>query len=190
MKKTDGRFISRDLSWLDFNSRVLEEAAARATPLLERLKFIAIFSGNIDEFFMVRVASLLQMVRLGEDAPDPAGISPSQELRLIRRKLERLIRRRDGLLEDILAELAEHRIRLCRPDRLPETARRELERSFDREIAPVLTPLAVDPSHPFPIVNNCAIEIAVGMLSGIRGGALRAFVRVPETLPRTRVWRF
>lgn len=189
MKKKVGhgdarRFISRDLSWLDFNARVLEEAAAKATPLLERLKFIAIFSGNIDEFFMVRVASLLQTVRLGEDAPDPAGNSPSQELRLIRRKLELLIERRDSLLADILAELAGHGIRLGLPSNLPENARRELERTFDREIAPVLTPLAVDPSHPFPIVNNCAIEIAVGMLSGIRNEALRAFVRVPETLPR------
>ena len=176
------RFISRDLSWLDFNARVLDEAACPANPLLERLRFIAIFSGNLDEFFMVRVASLRQRVRLGQDMPDPAGIRPSRELRLIRRKLDRLLKRRQELLTGILAELEEHGIRLRRPEELRAAARRRLERHFVREIAPVLTPLAVDPAKPFPIVANGAIEIAVLMHSG--GTARRALVRVPETLPR------
>ena len=190
MKKTDrrdagnGRYISRDLSWLDFNARVLDEAAYPANPLLERLKFIAIFSSNLDEFFMVRVASLLQTVRLGQDVPNPAGLRPAQELRLIRRKLDRLLKRRHELLTGILTELEDCGIRLRRPSELSASVRRELETFFVREIAPVLTPLAVDPAQPFPIVNNGAIEIAVSLRAGRRVGARRALVRVPETLPR------
>lgn len=177
-------FISRDLSWLDFNSRVLDEAAAPENPLLDKLKFIAIFSSNLDEFFMVRVASLLQMVKQGKDTPDPAGNRPSVQLREIRRKLNRLLARQRDLLSDILTELERSGIRLRHPDQLPEAAQKSLDHFFERQIAPVLTPLAVDPSHPFPMVNNGAVEIAISMLSGIRQEALRAFVRVPEVLPR------
>ncbi len=178
------RYISRELSWLDFNARVLDEAACTANPLLERLKFIAIFSSNLDEFFMVRIAGLRQLVQLGKDAPDPAGVRPEEQLALLRTRLEKLLHRQQKLLNSLLAELEKQDIRLRRPHELPEAARKELKRFFQVQILPVLTPLAVDPSHPFPILNSGAIELAVSMKPADRQDTVFAFVEVPEVLPR------
>ena len=178
------RYISRELSWLDFNARVLDEAACTANPLLERLKFIAIFSSNLDEFFMVRIAGLRQLVQLGKDAPDPAGLRPAEQLALLRTRLEKLLHRQQKLLSSLLDELEKQDIRLRRPHELPEAARRELKRFFQVQILPVLTPLAVDPSHPFPILNSGAIELAVSMKPAAREDTVFAFVEVPEVLPR------
>ena len=180
-----GLFISRELSWIDFNSRVLDEAACPANPLLERLKFIAIFSSNLDEFFMVRVAGLRQLVKMGQDFPDPAGNRPSEQLRLIRRKLEKLLRRQYGfLLDEILPELEGHGVRLLKMSDLSTSVRSELTGYFRGQILPVLTPLAVDGVHPFPILNSGSIEIAVSMRPAGKKGLVYAFVEVPEVLPR------
>lgn len=101
-----GLFISRELSWIDFNARVLDEAGCAANPVLERLKFIAIFSSNLDEFFMVRIAGLRQLVKMGQDLPDPAGNRPSEQLARMRKKLDRLLKRQhDCLMDEILPEL-------------------------------------------------------------------------------------
>jgi polyphosphate kinase len=179
------RYISRELSWLDFNARVLDEAGCEANPLLERLKFIAIFSSNLDEFFMVRIAGLRQLVQIGENEPDAAGIRPSEQLELLRRRLDKLLIRQTLLLRDeILPGLEKHGIRLRRPAELPERSRREMTLFFRSQILPVLTPLAVDPSHPFPILASGSIEIAVGMTPPGGDGTVYAFVEVPEVLPR------
>ena len=117
-------FISRELSWLDFNSRVLDEAFCPANPLLERLKFIAIFSSNLDEFFMVRIAGLRQLVKMEQNLPDPAGNRPADQLAAARRKIERLVKRQYSCLHDeILPGLERHGVRLSRPADLSSTQR-------------------------------------------------------------------
>ena len=178
-------FISRELSWIDFNSRVLDEALTPANPLLERLKFIAIFSSNLDEFFMVRIAGLRQLVKMDQDRPDPAGNRPSEQLAAARRKLERLLKRQSrALCNEILPALESCGVRLRKPAELSATVRAELAGYFRLQVLPVLTPLAVDQAHPFPILNSGAIEIAVSMRPADRGKLVYAFVEVPEGLPR------
>lgn len=178
-------FISRELSWLDFNSRVLDEAFCPANPLLERLKFIAIFSSNLDEFFMVRIAGLRQLVKMKQNLPDPAGNRPADQLTAARRKIERLIKRQYSCLHDeILPGLAQHGVRLCRPADLSPTQRAELTGYFTTQVLPVLTPLAVDQAHPFPILNSGSIEIAVSMKPADRKKLVYAFVEAPDVLPR------
>ncbi len=180
-----GLFISRELSWIDFNSRVLDEADCTANPLLERLKFIAIFSSNLDEFFMVRIAGLRQLVKIRQDFPDPAGNRPSEQLKLARRKLEKLLKRQYSILLDtILPELEEHGVRLVKLPELAPSVRAELAGYFQSQVLPVLTPLAVDGAHPFPILNSGAIEIAVSMRPAGCRELVYAFVEVPEVLPR------
>ena len=177
-------FISRDLSWLDFNSRVLFEAGLTANPLLERVKFLAITGGNLDEFFMVRIAGLRQLMRSGDDFPDPAGNTAEKQLAKARRKIQRLIRRQsECLLDELLPELERHGIYLRRPSELASDVRKCLRGFFSEQILPVLTPLAVDNTHPFPVLNSGAIEIALE-LRGRGKKPLRAFVEVPEVLPR------
>ena len=178
-------FISRELSWLDFNSRVLDEAGFKANKLLERLKFIAIVSSNLDEFFMVRIAGLRQLVLAGENRPDPAGNRPDRQLALARVKILRMLRRQYNLLQkDILPELETHGVFIRKPGDLSEKKRKALKNYFKNEIMPVLTPLAVDPAHPFPVLNSGAIEIALAVEQKGRDGVIHAFVEVPEVLPR------
>ena len=178
-------FISRELSWIDFNSRVLDEASFSANKLLERLKFISIVSSNLDEFFMVRIAGLRQLTDAGENIPDPAGNSPERQLALARIKITRLVRRQYNLLmKDILPELERYGVVLCHPEELPPEQLLRLRNYFQAEILPVLTPLAVDPAHPFPLLNSGAIEIALELKSKKKKNLARAFVEVPEVLPR------
>lgn len=146
-----GLFISRELSWIDFNARVLDEAGCAANPVLERLKFIAIFSSNLDEFFMVRIAGLRQLVKMGQDLPDPAGNRPSEQLARMRKKLDRLLKRQhDCLMDEILPELGRRGVKLVRPADVAAPVRAELSSYFRGQVLPVLTPLAVDSAHPVP----------------------------------------
>lgn len=178
-------FISRELSWIDFNSRVLDEAAFHGNKLLERLKFISIVSSNLDEFFMVRIAGLRQLTDAGENQPDPAGNRPDRQLALARVKITRQIRRQYNLLmKEILPELQRAGVRLCRPETLVPELQLRLRNYFQTEILPVLTPLAVDPAHPFPLLNSGAIEIALELKRKKHKNNTRAFVEVPELLPR------
>ncbi|MCP3965806.1 MAG: polyphosphate kinase 1 [Lentisphaerae bacterium] len=178
-------FLSRELSWLDFNSRVLDEAGFKANPLLERLKFIAIYSSNLDEFFMVRVAGLRQLVKINSDAPDPAGLSPTEQLNAVHTKVEGQVKRQYRyLMTQILPALEKNNIRLCKPEDLPSGARKELTNFFSAQVFPVLTPIAVDPSHPFPMLNNGSIEVVVSMVPHGMSETVYAFVEVPEVLPR------
>lgn len=178
-------FINRELSWLDFNSRVLEEAADQTLPLLDRLKFVAIFSNNLDEFFMVRVAGLMQQHQTGEMEPDPAGLSPGQQLERVREKVVALQRRQYQIVKgDILPALREHGVFLLQYHELAAAEKDELRRFFDNEILPVLTPVAVDPSHPFPFLASGALEIAVRLRLPQGGKTHHAFVEVPRVLAR------
>jgi len=179
------RFISRELSWLDFDLRVLDEAAATANPLLERLKFLAITGGNLDEFFMVRIAGLRQRVLAGDDRPDPAGNTPSAQLALARTRILKLLRRQHHILLDfLLPKLEEHGIRLRSPGRLSAEERDWLAGYCREEVLPVLTPLAVDRDRSFPLLNSGAIEIAALLAPADRRSPLRALVEVPEVLDR------
>ena len=179
-------FISRELSWLDFNSRVLEEAATRNLPLLERLKFIAIFSSNLDEFFMVRVAALRHAMKHAPYERDPAGNTAGEQLKQLRWKLDKLLAIQHRLLyNELLPELAKHDITVAGIKDLSNKARKNLKRYFRQEVLPVLTPLAVDPSHPFPVLNNGVIELIVQLKSFQNDKRdLFAFVEVPEVLDR------
>ena len=176
-------FISRELSWLDFNLRVLDEAVCPANPLLERLKFIAITDSNLDEFFMVRIAGLRRMVRSGCDLPDPAGLRPSEQIVKTREKICQLLEKRRKILDGILKKLEKHGICLREECDLSSPVQDKLKQLFCDQILPVLTPFAVDGSHPFPLLTSGAIVIAVE-LEGKYGRHNYAFVEVPEVLNR------
>jgi polyphosphate kinase len=178
------QYINRDLSWLEFDARVLEEAADRSTPLLERLKFIAIVSSNLDEFFMVRAAGVRQQVVNRSVSTDPSGLTPAQQQIGIRRRVLTLVARQYRLLAEILSALEHHNVHLRRPDQLTRRQQDDLRKYFTSNILPVLTPIAIDPSHPFPILNNCVIEVAIRLLRPDSRKPGYAFVEIPASLPR------
>lgn len=184
-KRGPDYFYNRELSWLDFNGRVLDEAGDSRNPLLERLKFLAIFSSNLDEFFMVRVAGLRQQFEAGSAQTDPAGMSPRQQLDAVQRRIRTLTRRQHRyLLNNILPALSEKGIRLHAIDDLGDRERASLERHFEDQVMPVLTPVSVDPSHPFPNLTNAVMEILVVLIHPKTGEKQRAFVEVPSVLSR------
>ena len=178
-------FLNRELSWLDFNARVLDEAGYKANCLFDRLKFISIFSSNLDEFFMVRIAGLRQLALSGNKKADPAGFTPEEQLQLTREKVMSLIRRQNRYLNhEILVELEKYKLRLRKVEDLPPVVKKKLKHIFHSQIFPVLTPIAVDPAHPFPLFNNGAIEIVANIRPRKRKDPLYAFVEVPLVLPR------
>ncbi|MGD8683944.1 MAG: RNA degradosome polyphosphate kinase, partial [Chloroflexota bacterium] len=146
-------FITRELSWLDFNERVLYQAEDRRNPLLERVRFLAIFSSNLDEFFQVRVSGLMQQVAAGHSKPTPDGLSASQKLDRIRGRVLQLQAHQSDLFDGISEELAQEGIRILPLEDRPQR-QTELRQRFMDEIFPVLTPLAVDPSHPIPYLSD------------------------------------
>jgi polyphosphate kinase len=155
-------FNNRELSWLAFNERVLEEAADPTTPLLERARFAAIASGNLDEFFMVRVAGLKQAIADGRNAPDPAGLSPARQLELIGARAHALSAAiYDLTRQSLLPALALHGIRLLEWNEIDEGHRAALRAFFANELLPVLTPLAIDVSRPFPLLASLSLHLAV-----------------------------
>ena len=180
-------FFNRELSWLEFNQRVLDEAHDASVPLLERLKFLAIAAANLDEFFMVRVAGLIEQVR--DDVQDcPAdGMTPAEQLRAIARRTQRMVADMNRVLMDsVLPELSAQGVMLVAPSELQPTEREVVREYFREQVLPILTPLAIDPGHPFPHVRNRSLNI-VAMLSGsTKDDAQRAFavVQVPSVLPR------
>ncbi|HLY84711.1 MAG TPA: RNA degradosome polyphosphate kinase, partial [Acidimicrobiales bacterium] len=178
------RYINRELSTLDYYSRVLAPAEDPSVPVLERAKFIAIFSSLLDEFFEIRVAGLKDQLAAGVIGTDPAGLSPSEQLKAIRSDAEALVERRSRTLNDVvIPELAEHGVRLSTWDSLDGDARTYMESVFEDRIFPVLTPLAVDPGHPFPYISNLSLNLAVIVRDPSTGQRRFARVKVPPLLP-------
>src|SRR6266542_433515 len=179
-------FFNRELSWLDFNDRVLQLAEDRATPLLERLKFCAIWSSNLDEFFMVRVAGLHDQVDAGVDTPGKDGLTPSQTIDRIRGAVRAQQLRASACLHgDVQPTLAEHGIRIVSLDHVTADQREALSERFHRQIFPVLTPLAVGLGRPFPYISNLSLSLAVRVRDPQTGAQTFARVKVPkEVLPR------
>jgi polyphosphate kinase len=178
-------YFNRELSWLEFNRRVLHEAQDARTPLLERLKFLAIFGSNLDEFFQVRVAGLRRQVDVGYSERTGDGLTPDEQLRLIARVVREMVTDQYRcLLDDVAPALARHGVHLLMDmaDTTDED-RAHLAEYFQRNVFPVLTPLAVDPAHPFPYISNLSISLAV-FLRGTDGVERFARVKVPKILPR------
>jgi polyphosphate kinase len=179
-------FFNRELSWLDFNDRVLQLAEDEQTPLLERLKFCAIWSTNLDEFFMVRVAGLHDMVDAGIDARGKDGLNATETIRRIRTVVAAQSERVSRCLHDtVVPELDAAGLRIVRLEDVDEEHRRDLEERFLRQIFPVLTPLAVGLGRPFPYISNLSLSLAVRVRDPVTGQELLARVKVPtEMLPR------
>lgn len=178
-------YINRELSWLQFNSRVLHEGCDERTPLLERLKFLAIFSSNLDEFFMVRIAALKQQVEAKVDLLTPDGRTPKQQLDDIRLYLNPLVEKQNQQFEEILQPLlAKQGIHIIKYMDMNEQQKLYLDEYFKEQIFPVLTPLAVDPSHPFPYISNLSLNLAVVVKNPETEEEYFARVKVPKVLPR------
>ena len=180
-------YISRELSWLEFNDRVLEEALDERTPLLERFKFVAIYSTNLDEYFMIRVAAIKQQIDAQVFRRSEDGRAPSEHLLAISERLRVSLSRQMHLLnENLFPALEAHGIKLARVADLNDEQRAHLERAFDDRVFPVLTPLAVDSGHPFPYISNLSLSLAVELEEVTSDGVELHFARVkiPQTLPR------
>src|SRR4051794_8001367 len=179
-------FFNRELSWLDFNDRVLQQAEDQDTPLLERLKFCSIWGSNLDEYFMVRVAGLHEQLDAGMDTPGKDGQTPSQTLARIRDIVRaQQLRATACLHDDVQPNLSEHGIRLVRLAHVSDAQRRQLTEVFDRQIFPVLTPLAVGLGRPFPYISNLSLSLALRVRDPVSGNEVFARVKVPkEVLPR------
>jgi polyphosphate kinase len=179
------RFINRELSWLEFNDRVLELARGSDTPVLERAKFLAIFAGNLDEFYMVRVAGLKRQFAAGLSSRSSDGLMPGQQLEAVSVKASSLALAHAHLfLEEVLPDLSRSGIAICGWEDLDDQQRKELDEYFMDQIFPVVTPLAVGPGHPFPYISSRSLNLAV-LVRDPGGGSLHfARVKVPPLLPR------
>ena len=176
-------FFNRELSWLKFNLRVLREAGVKTTPLLERLKFVAITASNLDEFFMVRVAGLWDQYENGINKRDAAGLTVKAQLEEISKAAHDQMKLLNKYLLSLVKELREAGIYICRVSELSEKGRRWLEAYYQEEIFPVLTPMAVDASRPFPFLANKTLNLAVE-LTNQEGEDSMGIVQVPSVLPR------
>lgn len=178
------KFINRELSWLDFNERVLRLTRETSIPALERLKFIAIYSSNLDEFFQVRVGALRGRLEAGINQPGFDGMTVETQLAEIRRQVLALSEFRDDAIETTLGELAAKGVRVLKRSDLSQSDTEWIDGYFDSMVLPMLTPLAVDPTHPFPYISNLALNIGV-LVSDPRSGDERfARVKVPTNIPR------
>ncbi|TNC16910.1 RNA degradosome polyphosphate kinase [Georgenia sp. 311] len=181
----DGRFADRELSWLAFNQRVLEQAQDTTQPLLERAWFLSIFASNLDEFFMVRVAGLKRRIATGLAVPAASGLTPRQVLEGISVRAHELMEEQARTFaEDIQPALAAEGIDILHWDELSESEQQRLRRYFRKQIFPVLTPLAVDPAHPFPYISGLSLNLAVVVRNTVSGNEHFARVKVPPLLPR------
>ncbi len=181
----DSHFLNRELSWLAFNERVLAEARDERNPLLERLKYAAICGSNLDEFFMVRVAGIHRQIAAGVHTPGPDGLPPQDTLTLVRDRTQAMLREIEAVTRRILRDLGRQGVKLARVSELGRRARAQLREHYLAEIQPVLTPLVVDPSHPFPYLSNLSLNLAVLLDSGEDEEPEFARVKVPVgVLPR------
>jgi polyphosphate kinase len=177
-------YLNREISWLQFNWRVLEEALDERHPLLERVKFLAIFAKNLDEFFMIRVSGLLRQVTGGVLQVPPDGLRPSEQLTVMRHTvLSHLARYTECWQHDVLPQLRAAGVHILHYRELRPTQRELVAQYFVRDIFPVLTPLALDPTHPFPHISNLSLNLAVVVNDPLRGECF-ARVKVEDMFPR------
>ncbi|HEX9688177.1 MAG TPA: RNA degradosome polyphosphate kinase, partial [Thermoanaerobaculia bacterium] len=178
-------YFNREISWLAFNHRVLEEAQDAGWPLLERFKFLGIFHSNLDEFFMIRVSGLHEQLEASVTERSPDGLSPQEQLA----RISEIVRgdvalATETLTHDLLPRLKEAGIRLMRWEEIDADHRKRLTRYFESVVFPVLTPLAFDPAHPFPFVSNLSLSLAIRLADREGRKSLFARVKVPASLPR------
>ena len=178
------RYFNREISWLSFNDRVLEEATNRAHPLLERLRFLSISGNNLDEFYMVRVAGLRGQVRAGIETLTPEGMTPAQQLAAIATHAEKLMEAQQRVWGNLVRELARADFHVITADRLTGTERQWLEKHFLEQIFPVLTPQAIDPAHPFPFIPNKGFSLILELRRQSDDELLPALLMLPSMLPR------
>jgi polyphosphate kinase len=178
-------YLNREVSWLQFNDRVLSLAADPATPLLERLRFLAIFATNLDEFYMVRVSGLREQVEAGVATRGSDGWTPTETLEAISKYIGPATEAHTRIfLEEVVPALEAEGIHLAEIDELERNDREYLREYFQDQVYPVLTPLAVDPGHPFPYLSNLSLSLAVTVRDPASHRPLFARVKVPNILPR------
>jgi len=179
------QLFNRELSWIAFNQRVLHEGMDERTPLLERVKFFSIFTNNLDEFFMVRVAGVKRRISNGELTPSDDGLTPREQLLAIHQALVPLVRRQHEFFQDNLRpKLAEAGIHICDYNQLSDSQKQYLYGYFQEKVFAVLTPLAIDPGHPFPYISNLSLSLAVIVYNPDTQNKCFARVKVPTVLPR------
>ena len=178
------RFINRELSWLDFNHRVIEEAENPHHPLLERLNYVSISASNLDEFYSVRVAGLIGQAKAGVTAVSPDGRTPAQQLAAIKLRAEALLAEQQRVWRELRTLLRDAGIEVCEPDTLSTNDVKWLDAWFMERVFPVLTPLAIDPAHPFPFIPNMGLVMALLLLREEDGLSMRALLPLPSQVER------
>ena len=182
--RSPARFINRELSWLAFNERVLAEADSPRNPLLERLRFLSISASNLDEFYMVRVAGLKGQLLAGISVPSQDGLTAAQQLEAINQRASRLMRDQQVTWRVLLQQLSGAGISVVGPSDLSAEDQAWLEERFMAEIFPVLTPLAIDPAHPFPFIANLGLGLALQLMRGSDGDRMEALLLIPSSINR------
>ncbi|RJE80336.1 RNA degradosome polyphosphate kinase [Paracoccus sp. JM45] len=178
------RFFNRELSWLSFNWRVLDEARNPRVPLLERLRFVSISATNLDEFYTTRVAGLRELVREGSTTPSDDGLSPAEQLSLINADARRLMAAQQGVWNNIRKEMEQAGIVILSRQRLTRAEEEFLHQYFENRVFPVLSPLAIDPAHPFPFIPNTGFTLALELARETDGRQMQALLPIPAQLPR------
>ena len=179
-----GRFLNRELSWLAFNWRVLDEASNPRVPLLERVRFLSISATNLDEFYTVRVAGLRELARAGNTTPAADGLTPAEQLVLIDGEARRLMGAQQAAWNELRAAMEDEDIHILTRDTIGKSDRKALEAVFMAQVFPILSPLAIDPAHPFPFIPNEGFALALQMERKSDGRALRALLPIPHQIDR------
>ncbi|AXC49986.1 RNA degradosome polyphosphate kinase [Paracoccus suum] len=178
------RYFNRELSWLSFNWRVLDEARNPRVPLLERLRFLSISAANLDEFYTVRVAGLRELAREGNTRLSDDGLSPAEQLSLVNADARRLMDAQQGVWNRLRSEMEAADITLIAPSNVTRAEREYLAQQFREQVFPVLTPLAIDPAHPFPFIPNTGFVLAIELAREADGRQMEALLPIPAQLPR------